>query len=89
LVSFDLGKKSDKEGYIGMTFKFEKDKWINRKRTYEDVLVESLYYRMMLTVWNSYSDDNDEIRKDKINIPPALRRVIIREIKRLKKKVGL
>ena len=84
-----MGKISGKEGYIGMTFKFEKDKWINRKRTYEDVLIESLYYRMMLTIWNSHSDDNDEIRKDKTDIPPALRKVIIREIKRLKKKVGL
>jgi hypothetical protein len=86
LVSFDLGKISGKEGYVGMTFKYEKKRWIHRKKKYEDLRLESLYYGMMWACWNSFSDENDMIKED---TPPVVKRAIIREMKRLKKKVGL
>jgi hypothetical protein len=67
-------------------FRFDKEKWKYRAfKTPGDTQLEQLYYAMMFACWNGNNED-DRIKKD---IAPCVRRAIVYEMNRLKKKVGI
>lgn len=67
-------------------FRFEKAKWKYRFNNPEGILVEDMYYRMMYALWTNNHDKNDRIKKELL---PCVKRTIIIEMTRLKKKVGI
>lgn len=70
----------------GKVFRFEKAKWKNRARNLDSMLIENLYYGMMHACWNGNADENDRIKQE---VLPCVKREIIKEMTRLKKKVGI